>query len=63
MEALRLAMEMLDRVEEAEVNDRALNPEAEARRLVRHHPEADVSEDDVEQVLREEIAAAHGSIM
>ena len=36
---------------------------AEAKRLVRRHPEADVSRDDVEEALRDEIAAARGSIM
>ena len=63
MEALRLAIEMLDRVDEAHSNDEPLNPAAEAKRLVRRHPEADVSRDDVEEALRDEIAAAGGSIM
>ena len=61
MESLRLAIEMLDRVEEAVRTDQKLNPEAEAKRLVRRHPETDVSEKEIAEVLREEIAA--GSIM
>ena len=61
MESLRLAIEMLDRVEEAVRTEQPLNPEAEAKRLVRRHPETDVSEKEIAEVLREEIAA--GSIM
>ncbi len=65
MESLRLALEMLDRVEEAEQTHHPLNPKVEAKRLVQRHPEADVSEKDVAEVLREEIAATRdfGSIM
>ncbi len=57
MEALRLAIELLDRVETAEKHDQPLLVSREAKRLVRAHPEAELSEDEVAEVLREEINA------
>ena len=45
----------------AERTEEEINSEAEAKRLLRRHPEADVDEEEVAEVLREEIAA--GSIM
>ena len=57
MESLNLALDVLDRAEEVARNNESLNANKEARRLLRDHPEADVSEDEVATLIREEVDA------
>ena len=62
MESLRLAIEMLDPVAEAETDEQSVDTKKEARRLLRRHPDADVNEEELAEVLRQELARP-GSIM
>jgi hypothetical protein len=60
-----LAIEMLDLVDAAGSEERSIDDRHEARRLLRQHPGADVTEEQVAAVLRADIAARprRGSIM
>ncbi len=57
MESLKLALEVLDRVDAAEGQERSLDAGREARRLLRGHPDSDVSEQELAEVIREEVEA------
>jgi hypothetical protein len=53
-----LAVEIADTIIDAAERERRLDLAAEAERLVRSHPEATVSPQEVADVLREEESAA-----
>ena len=55
---LPLAADIADTATEAAETGQPLDVEAEARRLVEEHPEAEASEEDVQAALEEEHAAA-----
>lgn len=55
---LPIAADIAEVATEAADTDQPLDVEAEARRLVEEHPEAEATEEDVKAALAEEHAAA-----
>ena len=58
METLAMAIKVADLASAASERQEALDVRREAKRLVKDHPEAELSVDDVAKALEEEAAAA-----
>ena len=55
MESLSLVLDVLDRAEEVARNSEPLDATAEARRLLREHPETSAKVAEVEALIRNEL--------
>jgi hypothetical protein len=58
METLALAVELGDLAAKSAEREESLDAKREAKRLVEEHPEAEISVEEVAEVLEEEQAAA-----
>ena len=58
MRSLRLAIALADVAAESTGRGEPLDARREAKRLLRNHPEADHTVEEVAEVLKEEVAAA-----
>jgi hypothetical protein len=60
MRSLRLAIRLADLAAESTERGEPLDARSEAKRLLRDHPEADHTVEEVAAVLKEEVVAAKG---
>ena len=58
MSSLPLVIDIVDLIDEAGEHERALDVEAEAKRLLEGHPEADASKEQIVEVIRSEEVVA-----
>ena len=58
MASLPLVIELIDLVDDAHARQRELDVAAEAERLLKRHPDAEVTQDEVAEMLEEQVAAS-----